>query len=116
MVPNCCKNCQCCVRSTVTNNNKGILCSVTRSCPTRQDPMECSCQALLSMGFPRQKYWTTLLFATPGDLPNPGIKPMSVESPALVGGFFISIPPGKPNQGLVLPEMPDWCHLQFLNI
>ena len=37
-------------------------------------------QAPLSMGFPRQEYWGGLPFPSPGDLPNPGIKP---KSPAL---------------------------------
>ena len=44
-------------------------------------------QAPLSMWFPRQEYWCGLPLPPPGDLPNPGIKPMSVESPALAGGF-----------------------------
>jgi len=39
-------------------------------------------QAPLSMGFSRQEYWSGLLFSAPGDLPNPGIKPVS---PALAG-------------------------------
>ena len=34
----------------------------------------------MSMGFPRQEYWSGLTFPSPGDLPNPGIKP---RSPAL---------------------------------
>ena len=42
-------------------------------------------QAPLSMGFSRQECWTVLPFPSPGDLPNPGIEPMS---PALAGGFF----------------------------
>ena len=33
---------------------------------------------------------------SPGDLPNPGIKPASLVSPALAGGFFTTAPPGKP--------------------
>ena len=37
------------------------------------------------MGFPRQEYWTGLLFTSPGDLLFPGIEP---TSPALAGGFF----------------------------
>ena len=49
-------------------------------------------QASLSMDFSRQKYWSGLLFPPPGDLPNPGIKPIS---PALAGRFFITEPPGK---------------------
>ena len=42
-------------------------------------------QAPLSMGFPRQEYWSGLPFPLPGDLPHAGIKPMS---PALSGEFF----------------------------
>ena len=45
-------------------------------------------QALLSMGFSMQVYWGGLSFPLPGDLPNPGIKPVSLNSPALAGGFF----------------------------
>ena len=45
-------------------------------------------QAPLSMGFSRQEYWGGLLFPNPGDLPDPGIKPMSPVSPALAGGVF----------------------------
>ena len=45
-------------------------------------------QAPLSMGFPRQEYWCGLPFPIPGDLSNPGIKPMSLASAALAGGFF----------------------------
>ena len=40
------------------------------------------------MAFPRQEYWGGLPFPSPGDSPNPGIKPMSPASPALAGGFF----------------------------
>ena len=43
------------------------------------------------MGFPRQKYWSGFPFPPPGDLPDPGIEPMS---PALAGGFFTTEPPG----------------------
>ena len=45
-------------------------------------------QAPLSMGFSRQAYWSGLPFPSPGDLPDPGIKPTSLISPALAGGFF----------------------------
>ena len=53
-------------------------------------------QTLLSMVFSRQEYWSGLPFPTPGDLPNPGIKPMSSVSPTLSGRFFTTVPPGKP--------------------
>ena len=47
-----------------------------------------ACQMPLSMGFSRQEYWSGLSFPLPGDLPDPGIKPTSLMSPALAGGFF----------------------------
>ena len=37
------------------------------------------------------------LFLTPGDRPHPGIEPVSLASPALAGGFFTTVPPGKPH-------------------
>ena len=43
-------------------------------------PWTVGSQAPLSMGFPRQEYWSGLPFPSPGDLPDPGIEP---ESPAL---------------------------------
>ena len=45
-------------------------------------------QAPLSMGFSRQEHWSGLPFLSPGDLPDPGIKPVYLISPALTGGFF----------------------------
>ena len=42
------------------------------------------------MGFLRQEYWSGVPFPTPGNLPNPGFKPMSFLSLALAGKFFIS--------------------------
>ena len=48
------------------------------------------------MGFSRQEYWIGLPFPSPGDLPNPGIKP---KSPALPVDSLPSEPPGKPQEG-----------------
>ena len=45
-------------------------------------------QAPLSMGFPRQEYWSRLPFHSPGELPGPGIKPTSLRSLAVSGGLF----------------------------
>ena len=53
---------------------------VSKSCPTLATPWTVASQAPLSMGFPRQEYWSGLPFPSPGDLPNPGIEP---RSPAL---------------------------------
>ena len=47
-----------------------------------------ACQASLTMGFSRQEYWSGLPFPPSGDLPNPGIEPTSLMSPALAGRFF----------------------------
>ena len=57
-------------------------------------------QAPLSMGFPRQEYWSRLSFPSPGDLPDSRIESMSPESSALVGRFLTAEPPGKPNLGV----------------
>ena len=45
-------------------------------------------KASLSVGFPRQEYWSELPFPFPGELFNPGIEAASLPSPALAGGFF----------------------------
>jgi len=58
-------------------------------------PWTVACQAPLSMGFPGQEYWSELPFLSPGDLSDPGIKPMS---PALAGGFFSTEPTRKPQE------------------
>ena len=66
-----------------------------QSYPTLGDPVDFSWQAPLSMEFSRQEHWSRLPFPTPGDLPDPGIKPASLVRPALAGGFFTTEPPGK---------------------
>ena len=50
-------------------------------------------QALLSIGFPRQEYWSGLLLPSPGDLPDSGIEH---RSPTLQADSLLSEPPGKP--------------------
>ena len=51
-------------------------------------PWTVAYQVPLSMGFSRQEYWSGLPCPPPGDLPNPGIKPRSLTTPALAGRFF----------------------------
>ena len=58
-------------------------------------PLTVACQVPLSTEFSRQEYWSGFLCPPPGDLPNPGIEPTSLMSPAL-GKFFTTEPPGKP--------------------
>ena len=55
-------------------------------------PSTVACQAPLSMEFPRQDYWSGLPFPSPGDLPDPEIKP---RSPALEADALTSESPGK---------------------
>ena len=56
--------------------------------PTLGNPMDCSPWAPFSMEFSRQDYCSRLPYPPAGDLPNPGIKPLSLASLALAGGFF----------------------------
>ena len=51
-----------------------------------------ACQPPLSMGFVRPEYWSGLPFPSMGDIPDPGIKPVS---PVLAGRFFTTEPPGR---------------------
>ena len=46
--------------------------------------------APLSMEFSRKEYWSGLPFPSPGNVPDPGIKPMSLVSPPLAGRLFAS--------------------------
>ena len=50
--------------------------------------MDYACQGRLSIVFSRQEYRSGLPCPPPGDLPDPGTKPMSLMSPATAGGFF----------------------------
>ena len=68
-----------------------------------------ACQAPLSMGFSRQKYWSRLPFPSPGDLLNPEIESVS---PASEGWFFTTLPPGKPEFSVTYLAFP----LMFLRI
>ena len=73
-------------------------------------PWTTASQALLSMGFPRQEYWSGLPFLPPGDFPEAGIK--LFPSPSLVGGFFTTVPLGKPWE---CPPLNSWW-LSFINL
>ena len=66
-----------------------------------ESPWTAACQPPLSMEFPRQEYWSGLPFPSPGDLPDPGIGPVS---PVLAGGFFTVEPPGEPATRATISE------------
>ena len=78
--------------------NKYVCAKSLQSCPTLWDPVDCSCQAPLSMGFSRQEYWNGLPCPLPGNLPDLGIKPVSVVSPPLAVGFFTISTTGEAHQ------------------
>ena len=77
-----------------TNNNRtgcALLCLAALSRPALCDPINCSPPRLLCpLEFPRQEYWSGLPCPPPGDLLSPGLEPVSLMSPALAGGFFIT--------------------------
>ena len=62
---------------------------VTQSCPTLATPWIVARKVPLSMGFSRQECWRGLPFPSPGDLPDPGIEPMS---PALQADSLLNLP------------------------
>ena len=64
---------------------------MVKTCPTLATPWTVACQVPLSVGFPRQEYWSGLPFPSPGDLPDPGIEP---GSPALQADSLPFEPPG----------------------
>ena len=82
-------------------------CSVTSVMSDSVTPWTVASKAPLSMEFSRQVYWNGLPFPTPGNLPDPGFKPVS---PALISRFFTIAPPGKPlsfpSHGFLWPASP----------
>ena len=78
-----------------------------------------ACRAPLSMGFSRQEYWSGLPCPPPGDLPDPGIEPLSLTSPALGGGLHLlhwevgslalALPGKWKRQGRKLKKVPHSC-------
>ena len=81
-------------------NENPEVCTCMLSCFSRVDSVPHyglqQARLLCSWGFPRQEYHSVLPCRAPGDIPNPGIKPMSPVAPALAGEFFTTEPPGKP--------------------
>ena len=76
---------------------------LAQSCPTLGDPVDCSRQAPLSMGFPRQEYWSGVPFPSPGDLPHPGSE---LSSLTLQADSLPYEPPGKPSKADSLSSKP----------
>ena len=64
-----------------------LLCLVAELCLALCNPMDCRAPGSSIHGISKQEYWSVLPFPSPGDLPDPGIKP---ASPALVGAHSSS--------------------------
>ena len=84
----------------------------TQSCPTVFDPMDCSPPGSSVHVIFQARIWSWLPFPTPRDLPNPGAEPVSLESPALAGRFFTTVPPGKPLFSGPSPYIAKWQLLE----
>ena len=65
-----------------------VQAKLLQSRPTLCNPVDCNPPGSSVLGFPRQEYCSGLPFPSPGDLPDPGIEPESLISPALAGSFF----------------------------
>ena len=74
------------------------MCSVPKSCPIFATPWTVALQTLLFLKFSRQQYYSELPFPTPGDFPDPGIKP---TPPALARWILTAAPSAKPGR--------RWC-------
>ena len=96
----CCEPLDHQVRSLESEKVKALVAQV---CLTLCDPMDCRLTGSFSMGFSRQEYWSGLPFPSPGDLPDPGIKPVS---PALQADSLPSEPQGRPKKSYYLSEIP----------
>ena len=65
------------------------------------------------MEFPRQEYWRGWPFLSPGDLPDSGIEPTSLVSPALADRFFTTEPPGKLKFMLQFSSVQSLSHVRL---
>ena len=71
-------------------------CMLSQSCPALCDPRDCSPPGCSVPGILQARILDCVPFPTPGDLPSPGIEPVSLASPALAGGFFTTAPSQNP--------------------
>ena len=93
-----------------------MLRAVSHLCLTLCDPRGCNLPGFSSLEFPRQEYWSGLPFPSPGDLPDPGIKP---GSPVLQADSLLSEPPGNQVCVYIYPLFSKFashlCHHRTLN-
>ena len=83
-------------RNYASGDTAAFCCVVDKLCHSLfSTPWTVTHEAPLSMEFSRQEYWNRLPFLSPGDLPDPGVKP---RSPELQADSLLSEPPGKPGE------------------
>ena len=78
----------------------GCVCSITQSCLTLCNPKDCSLPDASVSGIFQARILEWVAFPPPGDHPDPAIEPLPLASPALAGGFFMTVSSGKPEHGL----------------
>ena len=81
------------------------VCSVTQLCLTLWDSKDCSLPGSAVHGIFQARMVEWVAFPTPRDLPDPGIKPSSFESPVLAGSTLSLMPPGKNSMVLSSPQL-----------
>ena len=84
-------------RKEAPTTGKKVKVLVAQSCLILCDPIDCSPPGSSVHGILQARIQSRLPFPPPGDLSGPGIEPASPMSPALAGGFFTTVPPGKPS-------------------
>ena len=71
-------------------------------------------QAPLSVGFSRQEHWSGLSCPPPEGLPDPGIKPTSLRSPVLAGGFFTTSATWEAQNYHMIQQFHFWVEMKTL--
>ena len=85
-------------KDNVVKESQSVICSLVSDSAT---PWTITCQAPLSMGFPKKEYWSGLPFPSSGDLPDPGIGP---RSPGLQAVSLPAEPPDNHQDNVVVCE------------
>ena len=80
---------------------------ISKSCPTLENPWTVAHQVPLTMGFPRQEYWSGLLFALSGDLPTAAAA-KSLQSCPILFDPIDGSPPGSPIPGILQARTLEW--------
>ena len=91
-----------CRRTNVQGPGGGVWVCVLSHVQLFATPWTVACQVPVSMGIFQARILEWVAIPLPRDLPDPGIEPASLASPAMAGGFFAAVPPGGPAVGMVV--------------